>query len=87
MHPDYLDYVPDKQKVLYRAQWHDVKFLVRKIARCELAELHVEHIGYDNWRGWLVEFAVDVDVSEIKRLVYGTLVVGQRAVFIGVSSG
>lgn len=86
MHPDYLDYV-QKQRIHAKAQWHDIKFLCRKLTGCELRQVYVARVDYNDWCGWVAEFNVDVDISEIRRTVDKVVVVGDRAVFIGVSNG
>ncbi len=87
MHPDYIDYVVQKRRVHSRAKWHDIKFLLRKLLDVELDQIYVKYVDHNDWRGWLVEFAVDVDLAEIKRNVAGVSYVGKRSVFIGVDHG
>lgn len=86
MHPDYLDYAR-KSDVHVRAKWHDVKYLCRRLAGCELSQIYVGYVDYGSWLGWIVEFSVDVDLSEFKRNVSRVVVVGERAIFIGVING
>lgn len=83
MHPEYLDYVV-KRKVYGRASWYDIKVLCRKFTGCEMDQVFARGVDNGNWRGWLVEFRVDVDLSAIKREVFGTLILGERFIFIGV---
>lgn len=87
MHPDYLDYVGEKRKIHSRAKWTDVKFLLRKVMGLELDKAYVKPVNHNDWNGWLVEFACDVDLAELKRQVSFVLVLGERAVFIGVKNG
>ena len=84
MHPDYLDYVV-KRKIHSRAKWHDIKFLLRKLLDCELDSVRCEWVSHNSWNGWLISFTCDVDLAEIKRNIFGTLVLGDKAVFIGVA--
>jgi len=86
MHPDYLDYV-EKKRILPRAEWHDVKALCRKLSGCSPTEVFVTSAHRHGWDGWVVEFRTDVDLSDIKRQVYGTCILGKRAVFLGVYRG
>ena len=39
------------------------------------------------WQGWVVEFKIAVDMEEIKRNIWGVLIIGDRACFIGISNG
>jgi hypothetical protein len=84
MHPDYVGYVIQKRKVLPKAKWHDIKFLLRKLLDIEDTELYVQLIEWGNDYGWLVEFSCDVDTYEVKRNISKTCVVGERVVYIGV---
>ena len=87
MHPDYLDYVVEKRKVLPRATWTDIKFMCRKVLGVQLNRCYVQHVSDGHWRGWVVEFRDDVDLAELKRQVFGVLLLGERVVFIGVVHG
>lgn len=86
MHPDYLDYVV-KQKVMERARWQDVKFLLRKLLGCELDSIYVKQVVHNDWCGWLVEFRGDPDFDILRSNVSGIIVLGERSCFIGVSNG
>lgn len=86
-HPDYLGYVVEKRKVLPRAKWHDIKFLMRKILDVELDRVYVQRVDHNDWRGWLVDFSVDTDLAECQRLIAKCTVVGKRSIFIGVNHG
>lgn len=87
VHPDYVDYVVQKRNIHPRAKWHDIKFLCRKLLGLELNQIYVERIDHNDWDGWLVQFACDVDLSEIKRNVSGCIMVGERVIYIGVNYG
>lgn len=83
MHPEYLDYV-QKQTVLPRARWFDVKQLCRSITDCPSDKLFVTRFVWGNEHGWLVDFTDDVDISEIKRCIYGVVKVGERSIYVSV---
>lgn len=83
MHPEYLDYVV-KRKVVSRAGWYDIKYLCKKLLG-ECPAMYVQQVVYGGWNGWLVEFHGDVDLAEIKRNVFGVLILGDRVVYIGVA--
>ncbi len=87
MHPDYVGYVVEKRKIHARAKWHDIKFLLRKLVDIELHHMRVEWVDYNDWTGWLVSFAVVVDIPELSRNIACVSTVARRAVFIGVDGG
>ena len=72
------------RRVLARAEWHDVKMLVIKLTGCRPQKVYVDPLDWSDSHAWLVEFKEDVDLSIIKNNVYATLIVGERAVVIGV---
>lgn len=86
-HPDYLDYV-ERQNVRGRAQWHDLKFLVRKVTTAELRSIYVRQCDWGNDNGWLIEFSnesyIDHDfyIAELKRHLFGVVRLGQRVCWI-----
>lgn len=73
-----------KRRVLARAKWHDVKFLLRKMCGVEPDNNFVQLIEWGDDRGWLVQFSCDVDLADIKRSIFGVCILGERAVYIGI---
>ena len=82
--PDIKLGVLEKRKVYGRAKWFDVKNLCANITGLHLTEIYVESINDSAWRGWIVEFKSDVHMAELQRNLSQCLVVGKRAIFIGI---
>lgn len=87
MHPDYADYVLQKRKIHPRAEWHDLKFLLRRLLALELDQIYCKRVDYNDWYGWLCEFTIDVDVGLVQREVASVVVLSDRVIFIGVNNG
>jgi len=77
----------DKRKVSLRAEWFDIKYLCSKQCGVPLSGLYVRHIDDYAWVGWVVSFDRDVDFTEIKRNVFGVLLLSKRVIYIGVYRG
>lgn len=77
----------EKQRLLPRAQWQDVKFMLRKIMDIDLQSMYVSPCRWSHGFGWIVEFKTDVDLEEMQRNIKGVMYIGPRAVHIGVFDG
>ena len=74
----------NRPRLLAVAQWHDVKFLVRKVTGCELKRFYVQRVEWGGDAGWLVEFKQN-DYAEIAAgSVVNGIQIGNRAIWIGV---
>lgn len=86
-HPDYADYGVEKRRIRPRAYWFDMKNLVRKLLDVAREDVNVLYVADGNWCGWLMEFREEVDLEELKRNVWGVLILSERKVcFIGVTN-
>lgn len=85
MHPDYLDYAI-KQRLLPRAEWHDIKFLMRKLTDLPLHHIYVFKLDHNAWQGWVVQFKTEIDLDKVRNNVWGICRLGNKVIFIGVDN-
>ena len=73
-----------QSRVLPRAEWHDVKMLLSKVAECHPKMFYVNEVEWSEGRGWLVDCHPSVDIGLLKAKIFGVLQVGDHVIVIGV---
>lgn len=76
-----------QSRVLARAEWHDVKMLVSKVAQCHPKMFFVHQVEWSDGKGWLIECHPSVDIDMLRQGIFGVLQVGKNTIVIGVLDG